>query len=395
MRGHIRKRGKSSWQVIIPKGRDASGKYRYDRYTVQGTKKDAEAKLAELLHQLNTGTYVAPSRVTVAEFLERWLADAVTNSVKPSTLKRNAAIVRQHLIPALGNLPLTKLSALHVQAYYNQALASGRLDDDGNSTDEPLSAATIRRHHAVLHKALGQAVKWGLLARNVADLVEPPRVSRKVGRTLDAEQVGRLLDAARDTGRRALYLTAVATGLRQGELLALRWQDVDFQQRAITVRRTLVSVGNQAKGIRPRFAEPKTDAGVRRVTMPAGLAEELQRLSVTQELERVQAGPEYEDYGLVFCTDTGRPISPRNLVRQFKSLLQKAGLPNVRFHDLRHTHASLLLELGVHDKVVSERLGHASIDITINTYAHVMPGLQEQAAAAFDTLLKRIEGQPS
>ncbi|MDI6871906.1 MAG: site-specific integrase [Bacillota bacterium] len=382
MKGHIRRRGDDSWAVVIYLGKDAAGKDRYRWYSVKGTKKQAEAKLAELLSSMNQGGYVEPSRLTVAEYLKKWLAEAVEPSVKPKTHQWYKMIVDRHLAPALGRIPLSKLKPLDLQGYFTKALTSGRYVD-GEPGKGALSPASVRGQYRVIHRALEQAVKWGLVARNVADAVDPPRVPRREMKTLHRDQVLALLEKSKPTGHYALYLAAVTTGMRQGELLALRWSDVDLDARTASVQRTL-----KKAGLNPEFDAPKTSKGIRSVALPAELAEALRRQKAEQAEQRLKAGDRWQDFGLLFTTRLGRPISPRNLDREFKELLEAAGLPKeIRFHDLRHTHATLLLGQGVHLKVVSERLGHSSVSITGDIYSHVLPTMQQQAAALLDEAL--------
>ncbi|HHW15667.1 MAG TPA: site-specific integrase [Firmicutes bacterium] len=372
MKGHLISRSKGSWSIVIDLPRGADGRRRQKWFTVRGTKKEAEAKLASLLHELNGGGFVEPSKMTLGEYLERWLTDYADQAVKPSTAEWYRMMVRTNLAPNLGHISLARLTPLDLQRYYGQRLAEGRL-----------SPASIRAQHRVLHKALGQAVKWGLVPRNVADAAEPPKAERHQMQTLTVEQVHALLEAARATGRYALYLMAVSTGLRQGELLALRWDDVDLDTGILSVRQTIARRGDPGQ-----FSSPKTHRSTRPVALSPGLVAVLKEHRAAQEQEKADWGHVWKEHGLVFPSEVGTPISPRNLVRQFKCLLKRAGLPEtIRFHDLRHTHATLLLKQGVHPKIVSERLGHSSITITLDTYSHVVPGLQEQAAAKIEELI--------
>jgi len=390
MKGHIRKRG-SSYEVVIYLGRDATtGKKKYKSYTVRGTKKQAEAKLAQLLHELNTGTYVEPSPMTFGEYLDKWLSEKVEPYLRPATVERYRGIVENHLKPALGYIPLARLSPLELQRYYTQALKSGRMGANfGQQIGGPLSVATVRSHHRTIHAALAQAVRWGLVARNVADAVEPPKMEiQPEMRALDAEETQRLLEVAyRESRYPELYVLAVATGMRLGELLGLRWQDIE--PPVVHVRQALKKAGPN-----PMFAPPKTQHGVRVVWLPPSAVAALESLRVRQQAEKALAGSSYEDHDLVFAQANGRPLNGRNLTRrEFKRLLSMAKLPPIRFHDLRHTHATLLLGAGVPAKVVSSRLGHSQIGITLNTYSHVLPSMQEEAADKLeDILFKGREG---
>lgn len=378
-RGNIEKRGENVWRIRIFLGTDADGKQLYHRETVRGTKKAAQTRLTELLRELDTGGYVEPTKLTLGEFLERWLRDYVKPKLKPTTASRYASITDQHLIPALGHIPLAKLRPADLQRYYAEAEKRGRLDGRGHS----LSPATIRKHHVVIHRALEIAVKWGLVARNVADAVELPEIRREKFDVWTAEEVNTFLTAIADHRMMPLYATAIMTGMRRGELFGLRWSDVDLDEGWIYVRNTRVIVdGKVSEG------DPKTEAGERRIAIADRLVSILRKHRAAMAKEKLLMGERYHDSGFVFCHYDGRPANPSNVTkRQFPELIKKAGVKRIRFHDLRHTHATLLLQAGVHPKVVSERLGHSSIRITMDTYSHVLPSVQREAADAFERLI--------
>lgn len=404
MKGHIRKRGKDSWAVVIELDRTPDGRRRQRWHAVKGGKKDAERELARLLNDVATGEYVEPSRMTVAAFLEQWLATYAKPNVAPRTYERYEEIVRIHLVPNLGRNLLTKLSPMQIQAYYAAALQAGGTDLKKHNKEEndntaarsskrdsekrALSPTTVLQHHRVLHKALECAVKWQIVARNVADAVEPPRRARREMQTLSAEQVRRLLQEAEDTEDYALIYVAVNTGLRRGELLGLKWEDIDLKEGAAQIRRSLQRI--RGEGIVAR--EPKTHRSRRSVSLPPTVVEVLKKQKAGQAREKLFWGEAYQDNGLVFATSLGTPIEPANLSRRFQRLINSAGLPATRFHDLRHAHASLMLKAGVHPKIVSERLGHSAVGITLDTYSHVLPNLQKEAARKLD---EQLFGPPS
>lgn len=378
VKGHIRRRGKGSWAIVLDLGRDSAGKRRQKWHTVRGTKRDAQREMARLLHELNTGAYVEPTRITVGEYLARWLEDYARAKVAPKTFERYAEIIRLHLVPALGGTPLAKLQPLHVQRCYTEALKNGRKDGVGG-----LSAQTVLHHHRVLREALGHAVRWQLVGRNVADAVQPPRPERTEVQCLDEDAIIRLLDAARGSRLYLPIVLAVSTGMRRGEILGLRWQDVDLNAGVIAVRQ---AAQQTRAGI--SFKPPKTAKGRRVVALLELTVEALQQHKVEQAKERLLLGPGYQDHGLVCAQPDGRPWRPDALTNAFAAFVRNAGLPRVRFHDLRHSHATLLLRQGVHPKVVSERLGHATVGITLDTYSHVLPGMQEEAAHKLDIALR-------
>ena len=378
MSGHIRKRGKtkkdgrSPWAVVIDLGNDpVTGRRRQLWRSVKGSKREAEALLVHLLHQRDTGIDVAPERITVGQYLERWLKDYAEANVAPNTKRRYAELLRLHVVPTLGGLPLAKLRPLHIQQCYASVLAKG------------LSSRTALHCHRVLREALQHALKWQLIARNPADAVEPPRYQRHEMLALGPEEVQRLLRAAEDTPYGALVSLAVMTGLRQGELLGLRWQDVDLRADILYVRQTAQRLPGEGITFRP----PKTHRSARPVALSPVTIEVLREHRRRQLEQRLLVGAVYEDYGLVFATPLGTPIDSGNLRKAWQRIVKAAGLDHVRFHDLRHAHATLLLQQGVHPKVVSERLGHAGVAITLDTYSHVLPGLQAEAVANLDRVL--------
>jgi integrase len=376
MRGHIVKRYKNSYTVVLNLGIDpTTGKRKQQWISVKGTKKEAEKRLAELLHQLDTGTFMKPSKTTLAEFFERWLKDYVWPNLAPRTAEGYESIIRQHLIPQLGNITLTQLKPEHLQKYYSDMLRSGHCKSASN-----LSAQTVRHHHTALHKALQTAVEWGLLSRNVADAVRPPRAERPEMHTWDEDDITRFLEATKNTPYYALFYTALFTGMRRSELLALRWQDIDFILSQVYVSRSL----HQLRDGSFVFRSPKTANGRRTVALPPSAILALNEHKEKQKLERAMLGIPLKDDDLVFSHLDGKPISPNTITRAWTTLATRAGLKVIRLHDARHTHASIMLKQGIHPKIVQERLGHSSIAITLDTYSHVSPGLQEAAAKRFD-----------
>jgi integrase len=372
MRGHITKRGKDSYTIVVSLGNDpTTGKRLQQWVTVKGTKRDAERRLAELLHELDTGTFVKPGRTTVADFLNRWLVDYAKPNLSPRGFERYQGIVEGHFVPDFGNMPLTQLKPAHLQRHYTSVLNKG------------LSVGTVRYHHAVMHKALETAIKWGLVSRNIADGVDIPRLRRPEMQTWREDEVASFLEAARDSQYYELFYTALFTGLRRSELLALRWSDVDFILSQIYVNRSL----HRLKDGGYIFTQPKSAKSRRRVALPPSASLLLQEYKSKQEATRIKLRATLSDIDLVFSTTEGKPLRPNTITRAWTMLGQKAGVRVIRFHDARHTHASLLLKQGVHPKVVQERLGHASIQMTLDTYSHVAPGIQETAASRFDELM--------
>jgi integrase len=341
------------------------------RYIYGRTRQQVAAKLAKAMTDRDGGIELDPSRVTVNEYLQRWLNDSVKGSVRPLTLESYERLVRVHVVPALGRLKLKALSPTHLQGFYRDRLDAG------------LSPCTVQRLHAVIHRALKQALRWGLVSRNVSEAADPPKAQRKEIHPLTPEQVRTLLKNAQGDRFEALYVLAITTGLRQGELFGLRWEDVDLAAGRPSVRRTLTT----PKGGR-RLGPPKRSNSRRSVKLTAGAVKALTAHRERQLEEREKLAELWQDLGFVFTTQVGTPINRHNFFRRcFKPMLEEAGLPRtVRFHDLRHTCATLLLSKNVNPKIVQELLGHANISQTMDTYSHVLPDMQERAASAMDDI---------
>jgi len=378
MRGHITKRGKNSYSIAISVGKDATtGKYKYQWVSVKGTKKEAEKRLSELLHQLDNGTFMKPSKTTLAEYLERWLKDCAPN-LSPRTAEGYEYIVRRHLIPSLGQIPLTQLKPDHLQRVYSDKLSAGRTDGKGG-----LSNRSVHYIHVTLHKALKTAVKLGMIVRNPAEAVEPPHIQHHEMQTMNESDVHVFLEFAKATPYYALFYTALFTGMRRSELLALRWSDVNLILCQLSVSRSIHQLHSGAI----IFRQPKTDKSRRMVSLSPSTAIVLREHREQQAQLRQSIGLTLSDADLVFSQYDGKPLLPDSITHAWHKLAIRCGLKDIRLHDARHTHASLMLKQGVHPKIVQERLGHASIQITLDTYSHVAPGLQEAAAAGFDKMV--------
>ena len=376
MRGHIVKRYEGSYSIVLELAPDpATGKRRQQWVTVKGTKKDAEKRLAGLLHDLDTGGFVKPTKLTVGAYLDQWLTDYAAVNVRPRTYERYHEIVRTHLIPALGAIPLTSLQPHHVQSYYSKALVSGRRHSNGG-----LTARTVHHHHRVLFQALKYAIRHDMLIRNVCEAVDPPRPGYREMAVTDARGVNRLLEAVRDTVYYPVFYTAAYSGARRSELLALKWQNVDLDFATMSITETV----HQLKGGRLVYNAPKSKRGKRAIALSPSLAIMLREHKAQQAATREWLGGTLRDTDPVFSNPDGTPIRPDSLTRVFSTVARSVGFPSLRFHDLRHTHATLMLQQGVHPKIVQERLGHSTISVTLDTYSHVMPGMQEAAALRFD-----------
>ncbi len=381
MRGHLRRRGPGTWAVVVELGRDPEGKRRQKWHTVHGTKADAERELTRILHELDTGLYAEPERLTVAAYLERWLTDYARANTSPRTYQRYRELIDSYITPRIGHLALTKLRPLHVQGLEADLLANGR-QRRREGGPSGLSPRTVLHVHRVLATALRQAVRWQMIPRNPADAVRPPCPTRPEIHTLTEEETALLLQAAKGSRLYAPVLLALTTGLRRGELLALRWEDVDLESGTLRVVQNLTVT---QEGL--VFKTPKTAKSRRSVALPALAVEALREHRKQQSEERLRLGPVWQDHALVFPGLDGRPWHPDLFTSGFHDLTLRAGL-RVRLHDLRHTHATQLLKAGIHPKVVSERLGHSTIGITLDIYSHVLPGMQEEAATRTDLALR-------
>lgn len=371
MAGQLVPRGPNTWLVRVSLGRDPqSGKRKYHNKTIRGTKKDAQRYLNGIMRDLDLGTFVEPSSMTVNAFLDQWLGTA-KGRVRPVTYRDYEGKLQLYVRPAIGALKLSKVSPLDLQGLYASMLARG------------LSPRTVRYTHAVLANALDQAVKWRLLTHNPAKHVDLPRQQRKEMAALNREEATRFLEAAKGDRLGFLFSFALSSGMRPGEYLGVQWKDIDLEAGTVVVQRGLV----QNKG-GWYFAEPKTSRSRRTIHLPHALLPALHQHRKQQLEERMAMGGDYNNHDLVFATSTGNPLSESNLVkRHFKPLLKRAGLPDIRLYDLRHTCATLLLLKGTNPKIVSERLGHASITLTLDTYSHVLPTMQQSAAAHLDEVL--------
>ncbi len=376
-RGNITRRGKASWRLKFEKGRAEDGSRVIGYETVRGTKRAAQRRLTEILESINKGSFIEATAITVGEFLKQWLSDSARHNVSAKTYERYAEIVDKHLVTTLGETRLADLSPLAIQAYYSKALSQGRRDGTGG-----LAPRTVLHHHRLLAEALKQAVAWRLLARNPAESVKPPQPAAAEIEILMDGELHKVLRAARTTRAYTPILLAATTGMRRGEILGLRWRDVSLETSMLTVNSTLEETKSAL-----RLKEPKSKRSRRNVTLPALTVKALRAHRGAQAQERLMLGLGRAEDDYVFTNLEGGPVRPRNLTREFGRIVDRAKVRRVSFHSLRHTHASQLLRDGVHVKVVSERLGHSTISITLDIYAHTIPNMQADAAARIDAAL--------
>ena len=364
--GSVFKRG-NRWVAQVGPVKNRETKY-FD------TQREANEWRQKRNEQRRQGLNISGSKVPLSKFLDDWLI-VVKTSVRPNTYAQYTQIVHQHINPSLGGILLRDLQPHQVQKLYTDKLAEGT------------SPRTTRLIHSVLHAALNHALKLGLVIRNVSDAVTLPKVSHKEMKVLDDYEVRLLIQTAECTQMEALFWIAITTGMRIGEILGLKWKDFDRNSGNIQIKRQV----QRRKGEGLVFCPPKSASGVRVIKLGKMTVEKLIEHRNKQHQERMLAGEKWQDYDLIFTSPIGTPLDVSNVHKVYKSCLKAAGLPNIRFHDLRHTAATLMLQQGINPKVVQERLGHSDISLTLNTYSHVLPSMQEEAAEKMDELLTLIE----
>jgi integrase len=334
---------------------------------------------------MDNSSYVEPSRVTFADFLrDDWLPSLGTRGLRAATLTSYQMTVEAHVIPRFGSVYLQQLSPTDLNRVYAQLLVCGRRDGSGG-----LSARSVRYVHMLVRKALADAARWGKVVHNVADLADPPRASaaradaERARRIWTAAELRRFLDHVREDRLYALYVLAGTTGMRRGELAGLRWQDIDFERARLSVSQTIVTVGRKTE-----LSTPKTASGRRLIALDSQTVEALRLHRTQQAEERLALGLGHPGpHGLVFTQIDGSLLHPNAVTHAFAHRIKNAQVPKIRFHDLRHTHASLALAAGVHVKVVQERLGHSTSSITLDIYSHAIPAMQEDAAQRVASLI--------
>lgn len=371
MTGHIRKRATKKgivWQVILDKGEDSEGKRLRDHHTLL-SKKEAQVFLSEKLAEYNRGTYIEPSRMTVQECSEEWMTVYVRPQLAANTIHGYEVNLNRHIFPYIGNVKIQQLAPAAIQEMYGKLTAKG------------LSPRSVRYVHTTLHEVLGYAYKRQIIPKNPAEFVAVPKQKKYEAQVYDKQEVGALLEAAKGTALDIPIRLAVGLGLRRGELLALQWDDVDFKENTIYVHRNLTCIDHQYL-----FGEPKTKSGIRLLSVPPSLMKALKHHKVRQMASKLAFGSCYQDNQLVCCRPDGSPIHTASFSQQFNQFLKKHGLKHIRLHDLRHTNATLMLQMGVPAKVASERLGHANISITLDTYTHAVRELNQEAAEKLEDI---------
>ncbi|MDP9315377.1 MAG: site-specific integrase [Chloroflexota bacterium] len=370
--GSIIQRADGRWEAKITVGYVGRTQKRKSIYGK--TRKEVAEQLAKLLHEQQQGLPVAPERQNVEQFLTQWLTDVVATKTRASTYERYRIAVKKHLIPHLGHIQLAKLTPQHVQHLLKL------------KQQQDLAPTHVQRLRDILRNALNHAVKWGLVARNVASLAEPPKVEDYEPRILTPAEAQHLLEAAKGDRLEALWRVALSLGLRRGEVLGLQWDDIDWQAGTLMIRRQLQYVQHKLQ-----LTPLKTKKSRRTLPLSPVLIRVLRQHHARQLEERLWQGDRWRDQNLVFPSNVGTPLFPRNLLRARDALLARAGLPHIRVHDLRHSCASFLIAQGESAKTVQEILGHSDVYITLNTYTHLFEGATRQALSGMDALLGDVE----
>ncbi len=371
MRGFITRKG-NAWYAVTELPRDPStGKRRKKWHSGFRTKKEAEAALVDILSRMQQGLYVEPSKRSLSGFMEEWLI-SIKATVRESTWSSYSSEVRNHVLPRIGEKLLQEVGPSDLNALYAELLSSGRKSGKGG-----LSPRTVRYIHAILRRALDAAVRWNLISRNPASVADPPSTTVRMPelRTWSALQLRTFLESTSDDPLHVAWVVLATTGMRRGEALGLRWSDVDFERRRISIKRALITVNYEL-----RVEKPKTARGLRTVALDQTTMAQLRTHRRQQMEARLALGAAFEHDGLVFAQPDGSPIHPDRVTKLFQRAVAATDVPRIRLHDLRHTHASLSLQAGIHPKVVADRLGHSTVATTLDTYSHAIPALDELAA---------------
>jgi integrase len=380
MTGHVRRRGANSWEIKFDVGTDPLTGRRRTRYaTSKGTKRAAEVELARLVAQHAAGEGVDPSKISLSEFLARWERDWASTNVSPKTLERYKQLLRLYVHPHIGSFRIQKLRAVHLNELYATLMRSG------GSEGAPLAPRTVGHVHRVMHRALGHAATWGVIAQNVASLVSPPRVPEAEIQIISEEQIGTILRHLEGRSLRPIISFLLGTGARRGEALALRWGDIDFQKNVVRIERSL----EQTKGSL-RVKSPKTKHGRRSVTISRWLAVELRAHRARQDEQRLALGiGRAPDESPVFARWNGEYRDPNRLSQDFAVVMDTLGM-DCTLHGLRHTHVSQLIASGLDVLTISRRIGHASPAITLSVYGHMFGNTDSKAAEVLEATFAKI-----
>lgn len=368
MRGHIAKKG-NRYYIVVDLGRDHRNKRKQKWFSGYKTKREAEKDLPRVLYELQNG-YKEPEKMTLKEYFNQWL-DKKKKTVAPGTYEHYEAYMRNHIIPALGNVKISKLDSYHIESFMKEV-------------DEKDLAQRSKKHiYRILSNSLTDGKRYGI-DPDIMEDIDSPRVDREEIEHWTQEEVHQFLGSLKSKNHAMPIILALATGMRRGEILGLRWSKINFENKTISVTHQLKK---DVDGVWHLSPELKTKTSYRTIKIDDDTIEILKKHKVQQEKDKLKIGPDYEDKDLVCATTTGGFIKPTYLRTVFNRTIKKSGVKKISFHGLRHTHATLLLQAGVHPKVVQERLGHRSIQTTLDTYSHLIPGIQEIAATSIQQSL--------
>ncbi|KOR95815.1 integrase [Geobacillus stearothermophilus ATCC 12980] len=373
------KEKKKGFYFRIDVGKDpVTGKRKQASFGPFRTKTEAKKELLKIKNQVDDGSYFKESTEDFSMFMERWFNTSYKRTVEITTAKSREYVIRNHIMKYFQHKKINEITTFDIDSFYVDKLDSG------------YSGAYIRQMHNLLNQAFDQAVRWSLVKVNPVKNAKPPKVKSEEKITWTVDEVNRFLNLIKDSSMEIPYLLAIFTGMRRGEVLGLKWDDVDFENKKIRIKRSLCFVSG--KGL--IFKEPKTKKSKRQISISQHVVNVLKKHKQKQEFQKEKLGTQYQDNNLIVCTDDGKPLDPRNLLRQFYRLIEEASVPRISFHDLWHTHATILMQQGENPKVVSERLGHSRVGITLDLYSHVSDDLQEQAAEKFENALLKQSQNP-
>jgi integrase len=372
MKGYIRKRG-NKWSYTVDIGKDPStGKRKQKSQSGFKTKKEAQAALAELVNDVEKGNYHTPEKRRFKDFALEYMEKTYINRVKPSSFETAHRITVNHIIPFFGEMDINDIDQFMVHEFYNVKINEG------------LSSYTIQNIHEQLRMLLRVAKKWKILKEDIAIMLEPPKLIKKEMNVWSIEQVNTFLTFTEKSRYHPVFYLAAYTGMRKGEILGLTWEDINFVEKTISVNKTLYRVKNGCI-----LQNPKTKSSYRTIYMDDDIIRVLKKQKVNQNLERLKYGGVYKEHNMVFAQETGDFVNPNAVSGMFTRFIEQAGLPKIRFHDLRHTHATILLQMAVNPKIVAERLGHSSVATTLDTYSHVVPSIKKEVSEQFAKAMKK------
>jgi integrase len=366
--GYLRKKGNKYYAVVFVSGPNGEPK-RKEIATGEENEKKAQKILNKIEAQIEENTFTLPDNITVAQYLKEWL-NLCEHRLSPTTFEGYENIIKNHINPTLGNKQLQKLSAFDVEKYYILKLKT-------------LSAKTVLQHHRILHRAFGQAVIKGLIQKNPCDYIEAPKPKKYHAKVLKPEEIPVFINAFKNTIFEVPVHLALGLGLRRGEIFGLRWQDIDFDEGVINIHQTLVRTTRKL-----HFKEPKSETSIRSLSIPVNLLALLKAYKKKQNKIKMQNRDSYnEEYDLVMCNEIGEPINPDSFTKRFQEFIENNNLPKIRFHDLRHTNATLMLKGKIQPKIASKRLGHSTVAITNDLYSHVLDEMDKEASDVLDKII--------